>query len=622
MNRRLSLALACAALALLAPLAAEAQCTWQPSSTLGDDPANPIFTDPEPQFPVWILDMNIELSCSIWGCYSDQPGGIDATDYESGLRRMLNAFALLDAYPFDASATWTDKLRDWVNRVDPRGECDTGTTAYTASAECRIVVKRPFHAFYTVARRAAVLAHESRHCHGGGHLHGSDCPTGGCDDSWAQFGPHRFYVHFARQFADDYEAWPASARRIMIQRANTFLNGSFEEHPGFNLALDETTSYEVPFTWRIARADRTCRNTNILTPDLVGPASRYGLRTVAVSPDETDLGPLGVGAEIYNLACIFRDPVTGDDGFAFSGPNTGMIGTQTIAPPTSTSFLRGLFVHWETAPIPATPPPRLQMTGAYGTLFADGDFLGSTLVSNTATTVTSAWADAWAVAPALETIDALSLSVAAGGGFDLVALETSLPWPFTTYVGGTGGTGFPVVDSNDAECPPGSIATVVITVPTANGQYVGFFGLLCSPTADVLAGSLPTVADQTLVHSSFREPATGVNIGAGRAQGFAMVPIILALAPAAQDIQTLECPAGYGLASVATRADQYVEAVESIACRLPGSQTWSAAIDGPPHSSGAPYQAHSCGVGRAIDGLFVRSGWFLDGVSLRCGELW
>ncbi len=615
--RRIGLALTLATCTLLPTLAnAQPGCPKRPFTQTGDDPSNPTFTAPVGEFGAWISDMGVDLDCNDdineQNCYENKPGSLDQGDFNGWLRRLLNSFALLDTYPFNSSSSWTDIMRTesaGFRIIEPELDCKD-SPAETVSAEHRTTVRSNFHQDYPVPFRAAVLAHELRHGHGGGYFHSSDCPNGdNCDSSWGYFGPHRFFVHLSRQFADDFTNWPKSARAKQLERANDYLNGFFDVYPGFNLALDELTSIEVPFQWDAGGADSTCEVNE--KNDLPVEHERYALRNVSIQYGSIDMGQDGQVLKLAGLQCHFNDPGTGaaTTGFVIPGDSV------PIASPSLADYMVGLFVAFNTEPIPVNPQ-RLRATGAFWKLQPSGVFTDFKTVSNDET-ISSQNADAWAVAKPLHVIKRLHVSTSpVTGTFDDMIIESRLPWPYTSYAGGTGGAPFPVTNSADGSCPDTHIGRKLLVAQTPNGKFVSFMGLICEPLLDYVNGIPTGPEDLVMVH-------TGLDgaFDPGVAFSSEVFSIITTVAANTTGLDGVDCPDFSAMTSVMLDAGQYVERLRAISCRSHLTETPITVWHNQESSSGETFQL-SCDQGRGIDGFYLRDGSFLDGIAMRCGKPW
>jgi hypothetical protein len=177
---------------------------------------------------------------------------------------------------------------------------------------------------------------------------------------------------------------------------------------------------------------------------------------------------------------------------------------------------------------------------------------------------------------------------------------------YTRYAGGRGG------GTRGFSCPAGFVG--VGTLQRALGSTIDHFGLLCASRARVQSGAALGTNDLWVLHASFHDDATG-NLYPTQQVSYGRY-----LTTQAPNVVETRCPTGRALTGMTVHARTLVDRVDTLLCTgysrwgwLSGTTTVQVQVGGGGGGSQTLYCPYS-----EVGGLFTRSGWLLDGVSLRC----
>lgn len=174
------------------------------------------------------------------------------------------------------------------------------------------------------------------------------------------------------------------------------------------------------------------------------------------------------------------------------------------------------------------------------------------------------------------------------------------------YAGGTGG------DGELFRCPPGQIA--VGTAQKASPySRVGFFGVLCAPRATVEAGASLSLAETVIAHGSYYDTGVVYPASVERWDQFA------AYNPYYGSVNTRLCSAGNALRYLYLRAASLIDRIDRIGCVQVSVGTGHEYFDVDVGGMGGSALISRCDYyDEVADGLYIRSGWETDAVSLHC----
>ena len=545
----------------------------------------------------------IDEHCDLAGeqdCFENQPGQLNRGDLDSGVRRLINAIDLADDVPFfgDPSRSWEDVIRgEGITWIEPDNDCTPFMVTWGTKLDCHIEVSRRSMMATTVWMRAAAIVHEARHCHDvDGTDHTDNCSNPGCDVSYWDEGGYQWTVEFLAQFATARQGVFLDQQLAdAVGKANRYLSTAFEEEPGFRYWLQPGAGARhwtaPPDAFQYLQVDDST-------------SSHFAITRLAFHVEEQvttgGTGPVVNGVQITGRFVM-------DDG-TLAGWNTVTLGVPTNDPQRTFVVDAGsvnenrvitmLTLGWMASPSPRQHAERMAallgtaLVGPNGAIINQWETaIGSgNHACGTKTcigTEVCSYPNFACIEPTLGTsiseIESTSGEFLSGLGIGTSPLgpefeldgQWRLPPQFVELPhAGTFGGGLTTLHA----CPTGTVATGILGADSAiyDASPVGFFGLICAPELDVLAGTSSDTADLVLVHPIYW--VDGQVYPSGVVTGWDIVDVYATLLPHSPVLQF--CPNGYAVDGLRARSRWLLQSVDALLCEEPaGVGTSEVAVD-------------------------------------------
>lgn len=621
---------ACFALGALVPASASAavstpswQCQLRSAAATGDTyPDRYGWTADQGMLNAWVLGP-FGMSASKWNrnfkdtaCTASSFASFGDVDCAS--RRMMNALTVLeDVAVTGKSYTWNDWTSAHVDSLAPSTQCanlwgvnnqEWNGQLSSDAVDSNISLMKVTIFSMNVVDRAALLVHEARHDDKPHDANGQCSSTGtSCDSSFGYGGSNAYQVKF---YEDALTSWKVSLtpaqRAESLQAANFVLNGFFAVHPGFNLAEEDTgiapgygDAEQVKWTWSSGSVQAA------YFPNPAGPTDAI-----------TGVGLAMSGGAVVHLRVCWRTVSVNAAGTSLGGQQCASFGRNTGAPldmqvsvPTGRVLSR-LKV--------ATAGGKVVRMCAYSRWLTNGVPTGGTSYACQGPATTTYDVD-------LEAADGHFMTGlgfgASSGKIKGWAMSQTLGPDFEDLSGTLGGSGTVLA------CPAGQVPVGLLANQVWSSKWstnvVGTLGLLCADAAWLTATSMSQVDVSTVnvARSSYYDPAAGVWYPAGTVPLYEKTRSGLKLGPHPTNVKIKYCAVGSELRGLEVRAGQAVDAIDDLLCTSfkdvpvgvggPGGVTTRQDCVFPPGV--ATYSTK-----KAAAGIYVRSGWYLDGLAMRC----
>lgn len=601
---------------LVAAPASAAPCVFQPLPfwASGDNPTSfpPIQVSPADETAL-IAQFGIDMDVM-----ADEPGGTDPSDLDGSHRRLLNALKFLEQHDFDSSKTWRQMAGDALVDIEPDPEMCNAYTNWWGYMD----VGRRLLLGQNLLVRSMVVAHEARHTHGSGFGHGDRCDMGddSCDPTWGYTGGYHFSVVYLFQAVSEgpFTQINLGVRRTALAVANSYLNGAFELHPGFNLSLPDTgPATVVAWDWSDGEAVQLAHFGDPGTGDQPFEAI-VGVRVVV----SEYLPVMHGGAPRYvatSLALDLRRVELQEGGGA------ALTTTHTVTHTYNPEY--GVPVDWQVLDVDLAALGRPQSVvtglllkggasarlGVRARLLASGGGLGREETFQSAGLALDESAFEVNLRAASDRIVTGVGMATVSTGFH-ASIRDDLPRPFSTVVGGTGGS------VSRLSCPDGQIVVGTTQVTHPENGLVGLFGLLCMSEVDITDSVGPAAANLWVVHGHYRD-STGFSVAPGSRSYASYTTLLAGKTPV-----NVLCFAGDSLTGLHVRSGAAIDAVSMIRCTEhpstgDGNYGFVYQNQSQVGGTGGERMRTDCeieGFPQRVKGLYVRSGWWTDAIALQC----
>ena len=598
------------------------QCALRPAAQTGDlYPDRYGWASSSGMLKSWVLSP-FGMSSSAWNrdfngntCASTSLASFSVPDCAS--RRIMNALTAMEDVTVSGK-TWSWKA--WAeSRVDvlkPSSQCanlwglnDPTWNGQLNSTSVDSVISLMGVPLFNmnVFDRAAILIHEARHDDKPHNANGQ-CTntTTSCDSSWGFAGSNAYQVWFYQDVLSSWDVQITPALRAeALEHANYFINGFFAAHPGFNLKEEDGPSAgygdaeQVGWTWSSGTAQAA------YFADPAGPTDAI-----------TEVGLAMSGGAIVHLRVCWSTVVSGATGTSLANPACADYGRNTGA---------ALDV---SLPVPAGRVATRVKVATSGGSIASLCVYNRSLQGGVPMTG-SAYACQGAAPSTGYDVD-LSASDghfltglgfgASGGKITGWAMSQSLAPDFEDLAGSLGGSAS-LLACPSGQVPMGLMANDVYS-STWHTDVVGYMGILCADPAWAGATSYSQVdfAKINVAHSSYYDTASGTWYPAGTHPLYDTTGT-WKLGPHPKDVKIKYCGLGARLRGLVVRSGAAVDAIDTLLCTdfkdvpfgvggpggfekrqdcvfPPGAATWSST--------------------KTTSGVYTRSGWYLDGLAMRC----
>lgn len=533
-----------------------------------------------------------------------------------GSRRIMNVLTVMqDVTVSGQTYSWKTWAEAQIDKLQPSSDCANtwglnhpswiGEISSDPVYRTISIMRVPLF-YFSVLNRAALLVHEARHDDKPHNAYGQCTSTiDSCDSSWGYGGANAYQVRF---YQDLLTSWNVSMTPVLraeaLEAANYFINGFFATHPGFNLKEQDSASpgygdaEQVAWTWSSGGVQAA------YFPNPAGPTDAI-----------TQVGLTMSGGSVVRLLVCWRTVNAGaagttlgaEDCADFGRPPVGLPDIQVAVPAGRVASRIKV----------ATSGGKVSRICLYNRSLQGG-------VPMTDTTFTCSGS-------ATSTYD-VDLSPTAGhfltglgfggsgGKITGWAMSQALAPDFEAFAGSYGGSAS-LLACPSGQVPVGLMANSVYAA-TWGANVVGYMGILCAEASWTGATSYGAVdyAKINVAHSSYYDTAANVWYPAGThplydtSNGWA-------LGNHPTNVKIKYCGLGARLRGMVVRSGAAVDAIDTLLCT--NFQDVPFAVGG----SGGFTKRQDCvfppGVAtwssaKASAGIYARSGWYLDGLAMRC----
>lgn len=611
----------------------------------GDDPASSLYQ------VTYARSQQLRSMFGISSTFISEMGGWSRTNFNGSYRRLLNTLLFIEKV--DGSLTSLAEKIHSIKPIPDSGPLGSAVPEWTTLTSGAIAVKvkvaRRVLLWHNVLIRGAILNHEARHrsephLKSPGYLgnlgsrlmcqwtidgaacqkEGTDSSYRSCDRSWidgcrGREGAQTRGIKFVER-ASALSGYPSILTPLVVAEArawaNDYINKSYMYHPGFNLSGFQRLSQK---RWTVGyRATRHPEVAYFADPD--GPV--YAITGIGLRM-KTDQGNENKKSLITTMH-IWRRPVyddgslgdeVGDEELLKFGraPDHGLELSAVKLPPGTVAT--GFVVQAGGSPDQDANIQTLALRyrsysiGGLGavemTRFANGS--RTNMTETNVTLPSGSFLTGLGFGSRDRNVDYYTYNSARRGAWTVLA--------------GSKEKG----ESYDLRCPSGHVAVGTVqnsrnhVVTSTSIPVVGYFGILCAPRADVLAGTALSGPAIRVAHGSYYDRRNQRYYQAGVGGNYLGTR-------AERDLNLVRklCPQGYALSAVETKSSTLaIHKIDEIKCRKvarvsgAGETTEWVRVGG---SEGVVVKRAECRSSNYIDGIYIRSYEITRGFALHCGQ--